>query len=492
MTVEVNGVAYHSPYNPLREVREFYSGLHLEDADVLLHFGWGLGYCGKILQERAKRGARIVVFEPDEDLFNLSRSQPDNRIVLEDPRFHFVIGTKVRQFFDDWSLGECQETDQFLWVEWPAALREHGLVAESLKRQFNSHLRDRAANLLTHFQRGETYFQNAVGNFEYQRDADAGGLFGRFPNIPLVIVSAGPSLDRNAGDLRGYEDRCVILAVDTALRPLLSAGIEPHAVIIGDASELNARHVVGAMPDNAYLIAEQAIHQSALQSATRRFLFGLGLFPDPLFSKFGFGKSRIDAWGSVATTALDLACRMGANPIIFVGQDFGYSGNREYASNTIFHGASFDASVAGKARSRDIWGEQIYSTENLIAYRDYFVRRAKQAPDTRLINATEGGILTQGVEILSLKDALNQACGQSMDATAMLRACHRPSKTSDDALQHLLQVLKYRRTDCECLNGFLDLTAKEHVLKKNGLEIEKTIVWGAQIVSDFVNGAHTA
>ncbi|HYR43226.1 MAG TPA: 6-hydroxymethylpterin diphosphokinase MptE-like protein, partial [Terriglobia bacterium] len=285
-TVEIDGVAYHSPYNPLREARQFYSGLQLEEADILLHFGWGLGYCGEILRERTKKGARIIVFEPHEELFKLSLAEPANRPVFEDPRFRFVIGPEVRQFFDDWGLGECQETDQFLWVDWPAALRGHGLLAESLKDQFNRHLRDRAANLLTHFQRGETYFRNAVGNFEYQRDADAGGLFGRFTDIPLVIVSAGPSLDRNICDLRGFEDRCLILSVDTALRPLLAAGITPHAVIIADASELNARHVVGAMPDSACLIAEEAIHQSALQAATRRFLFGLGLFPDPLFAKF--------------------------------------------------------------------------------------------------------------------------------------------------------------------------------------------------------------
>src|SRR5437016_10041009 len=85
-TVEVNGVAYHSSYNPQREAQEFYSGLQLEQADVLLHFGWGLGYCGDILRKRAKPGARIIIFEPDEELFRLSLGEPATRVVLEDPR----------------------------------------------------------------------------------------------------------------------------------------------------------------------------------------------------------------------------------------------------------------------------------------------------------------------------------------------------------------------------------------------------------------------
>ncbi|HYR44145.1 MAG TPA: hypothetical protein VER98_14035, partial [Terriglobia bacterium] len=158
---------------------------------------------------------------------------------------------------------------------------------------------------------------------------------------------------------------------------------------------------------------------------------------------------------------------------------------REYASNTIFHGSDFDVSVSGKARGRDIWGDETYSTENLIAYRDYFVRRTKRAPGIRFINATEGGILAEGVEILSLKDALNQACVRLVDAASMFQACHRPSKTSADALRHLRHVLQHRRTDCNCLSGFLELSAKKHVLKKNELEIEKTILWGVQTISDF-------
>ena len=484
-TVQVDGVPYHSPHNPLREVERFYSSLQLEGADVLLHFGWGLGYCGETLRKRAKPGARIVVFEPDEELFELSRTEATNRKVFADSRFQFVVGPDVLHFFDNWGLSDFQETDKILWVEWPAALREHASVAKSLKAQFKKHLRDRAANLLTHFQNGETYFRNVIGNFEYQADPDAARLFGRFHDFPLVIVSAGPSLDRNLGQLRGKDDRCFILSVDTALRPLLAAGITPHAVITEDPSELNARHVVGAMPESAYLIAEQAVHPSAFQAATGRFIFGLGLFPDSLFSKFGFGKSSLEAWGSVATTALDLACRMGANPIIFAGQDFAYSWMRDYASNTIYHGNTFYVERSGTAETVDIFGNKAYTTENMIAYRDYFVRRMKQSPEVRFINATEGGILTEGAEILPLWATFEQVLLDPVDIAGTLRDCRRSSKVSVDALEHLHQVLKYRRTDCDCLDGFLELTAKEHLLTKNGAEIEKTFQRGIKTLSSM-------
>jgi hypothetical protein len=96
-----------------------------------------------------------------------------------------------------------------------------------LRLQLKQYIRDRAANLLTHFQRGERYFENAVRNFTYQRDADAGRLFGQFRDVPLVMVSAGPSLDRNIQELLLRIDAS---SLDTALRPLLAAGITPMII----------------------------------------------------------------------------------------------------------------------------------------------------------------------------------------------------------------------------------------------------------------------
>jgi hypothetical protein len=479
--VQIDGVAYHSAYDPQREAQKFYSSFQLEEADVVLHFGWGLGYCGDILRKRVKSGGRVIVFEPDAELFALSNTESDSRI-------QFVVGDQVRHFFDEWPLGNCQETDQFLWIEWPAALREHASLAELLRLQLKTYIRDRAANLLTHFQRGERYFQNAIRNFKFQRDADTGRLIDRFRNVPLIIVSAGPSLDRNIDQLRGLEDRCFILSVDTALRPLLHAGITPHAVITADPSEMNARHIVGVMPESTYLIAEQAVQPDALESAGKRFLFGLGLFPDALFAKFGFGKTRLEAWGSVATTALDLACRMGANPIIFAGQDFAYSWDRDYASHTLFHGKTFVVTQAVTIRRPDIYGNDTYTTENLVAYRDFFLRRMKQSPRVRFINATEGGILRDGPEILPMREVLAQLPTQKMDIAATLADCYRPSRTPGDpviAVEHLRQVMTARSVRCECLNGFLELTAKEHLLHKNTSEMEKKIAWGIQLMDEL-------
>jgi predicted O-methyltransferase YrrM len=52
-----------------------YADLRLEEADIVLHFGWGLGYSGVVLTERLKPDARVFVLEPDADVFELFRAE---------------------------------------------------------------------------------------------------------------------------------------------------------------------------------------------------------------------------------------------------------------------------------------------------------------------------------------------------------------------------------------------------------------------------------
>jgi hypothetical protein len=482
----VDGVSYHSPYDPIRESSRFFNSLNLEGADIVFQFGWGLGYGSEALRTRCKPSARILIFEPDDELLNLSRSSFRDDPAWRDPRFRFVSGSQVCRFFSHNPPLACQETDKILWVEWPAAAQLHKSLLEELKKTFRTQLRDRAANLLTHFQNGRMYFENVVRNFRYQGDADAGRLFGKFRGKPLVIVSAGPSLDRNIRELQGMGNRCFLLAVDTALRPLLEVGISPHAVIIADPQEINAKHIEGVMPDETFLIAEQGVHFTALQAAKRRFLFGLGLFPDSLIARFGFTRTKLDVWGSVATAALDFACHVEANPVIFTGQDFAFSWNRRYASHTIFGDSPLETLVSsggGGIFETDIWNHATPTTENLVAYRDFFVRRMKAERHIRFINATEGGILTEGAELLSLRDALHQSCIQPLHAESILESCHRVRPVTMDALNHLQRVLRRETEDNASLAGFLDLVAKEAVLKQDRDGVNDAMAWGLAVVS---------
>ena len=53
-------------------------------------------------------------------------------------------------------------------------------------------------------------------------------ILGAIPNdVPAFVVSAGPSLNKNIKELRRAKNKSFIIAVDTAVKPLLQEGIVP-------------------------------------------------------------------------------------------------------------------------------------------------------------------------------------------------------------------------------------------------------------------------
>jgi hypothetical protein len=58
------------------------------------------------------------------------------------------------------------------------------------------------------------------------------------------------------GALRGWQDGVLILAADTAWKPLLAADIEPHFVMTGDPTYANYLHLKGAECGDTLLVAE--------------------------------------------------------------------------------------------------------------------------------------------------------------------------------------------------------------------------------------------
>lgn len=71
--------------------------------------------------------------------------------------------------------------------------------------------------------------ENFYHNVQYLRTGyKAFQLFRTIPDdIPAFVVSAGPSLDKNIKELKRAKNRSFIIAVDTAVKPLLREGIVP-------------------------------------------------------------------------------------------------------------------------------------------------------------------------------------------------------------------------------------------------------------------------
>jgi hypothetical protein len=241
------------------------------------------------------------------------------------------------------------------------------------------------------------------------RESDVAALAGLATGVPAIIAAAGPSLDRNIHDIAPVRDRALLIACDTAARPLVSVDLDPDFIVAADPSRVNAAHLASLPQTRAWLVAEGSLHPSAFVNFDRRtFIFSVANHqPWPWLASIGLSRGHLPTWGSVATSAFSLALLMGCDPIVFSGADFAFTGNRPYCRGTSFE-PLWSMWVAGGGEYDAIWrtlvdrwpeatapgidGAPVRTGRHLLSFRDWIRDRAA-ASGRRVVNATGAGVL---------------------------------------------------------------------------------------------------
>lgn len=261
------------------------------------------------------------------------------------------------------------------------------------------------------------------------READVTALRDALAGVPALVVGAGPSLDRRLDLVRDLAASAIVIAADTAARPLRAAGVAPDVVVAVDPSETNARHLVDLdLGTQAWLIAEPSVAPVAFQAfAGRTFTFAVADHePWPWLREAGVTRGHLKAWGSVLTTAFDLALWMGCGPIVFAGADLAYSRGLQYCRNTTYEplwqdcvddearAARFREYLATRPHgpSPDVTGEPVLTAPHFVQFRDWIVARAgdwvADGPGRRVLNASGEGILHGGAIVQATPGAARQ------------------------------------------------------------------------------------
>ncbi len=183
---------------------------------------------------------------------------------------------------------------------------------------------------------GRLWVKNLVKNVRlFLRFPGVSVLSRTFNNIPAVIVAAGPSLDMFIDLLPEISKRTLLIAVDTAVRPLLQRGIKPDFIIIVDPQYWNTKYLERINFSNSFFIAEPATHPRVFELLSIKGFFAGSLFPLGRYFESIFGeKGTLGAGGSVTTTAWDFARLLGCSPIYIAGMDLGFPFNRTHCKGT--------------------------------------------------------------------------------------------------------------------------------------------------------------
>jgi hypothetical protein len=432
-------------------------------ADQVVMVGVGLGDALRA-QQHARR---VIAIEPHAGVATLLLSTRDWRPWIAEGRLRLLTGpdyagaADVARVLDGLrgiaivsNAGRAQREPDAMGHALAVANR----VAQNAKA--NGHARRRFA---------KPYLLQTLANLSaIGAAADVQALERRFAGVPAVVVGAGPSLDDNLPRLAALQDRALIVAADTSLRPLLIGGVQPHLAVAVDSSALNARHLTDA-PDapQVALACEGSVHPSAMaRFAGRSFTFRIAEHePWPWLRAAGVRRGEIKTWGSVLTSAFNLARLAGCDPIIFVGADMAFTGMRPYCRHTIYdamwqewidRGCTWEALMEEYfSRQQEVWrddvrGASTRTAPHLLSFRDWLIEQSLTAKE-RVINATGGGILHGGrVQQATLDEALAPAA-RVPQLHATVQACHADAVARSQDAQRVCSLLRSGRTRPETL-----------------------------------------
>lgn len=413
----------NSLYSPLKEVDRWVNQFEFQAIQVLITmFGLGNGYFVRALRKRMEKKARLLVYEPDIPILYHVIQQYDIRDILEAPDILLIVkDINDQQMYSLYNstLDAISFANQLYCVHPKYDILYSELYKKILEEVKQAALRQQIDRNTEAFF-ADSCLKNNLKNMSYLKESHILSQYeGKFDiDIPAIVVSAGPSLDKNVEKLKKAKGKAVIIAVDSALKYILEKDIIPDFTITVDPNK-PMRCFRNSKSLEIPIICKFESNRVILGNhKARKIFYGSELFLRRMYQQLGKKTMVVpEAGGSVATCATAVCRDLGFKRIILVGQDLAYSGNVSYAGGDSFpiaeeaYGiAMVDGIIEEKVKTRRDWHFFLKWYENFIIAN----------PDITLIDATEGGAKIHGSLIMTLEEAIQKYCKKEIDCKMMV------------------------------------------------------------------------
>lgn len=372
----------HSNKDPVAEAKAFAKRMYSVEKEKYLLFGWGMGYHVRELW-KLYTDMDLVVVEPNLSVLYYSLSNGDWTDILS----HVKIITE----YEKMPLKEGREL--ILYRPELETIQENG-IREQLENIANR--KDSIEDFKLIFpQNTRANIKNCSGYVDELQETIRGKK--------VIIVAGGPSLDKNLHYLKECPQDVVVIAVGTVFKLLLREGIHMDYVVVSDAfiypqiqgeEQRDIPIMILATADRRvaqnyqgpkYLVCQKGYNLAAEYAENHHYMC-------------------YNSGGSVATLALDIAIRLQAKTIAFIGLDLAYYGTQAHASGTAQE--TFAGYEMRKVQGVD--GTELNASLVFIQYREWMERRITEADAVmKVVDATEGGALKKGFVNMTLQEYLH-------------------------------------------------------------------------------------
>lgn len=324
----------HNGINPLEEAKEIFHMATNEPNSIHLIYGLGLGYLFQYTSLNSK--GTVILYEEDLNIIWFSFSMVDfsNDIIKENVFFTNDYDYVVNEIYKKSAI---KNSPQMLVL--PTTREENPEKFNILVKQLQEVIGSFALDLQYTEQKLYKDLKLCIKNIPYIIDEiPVNKLKDIYKGKTAVIVSAGPTLDRNIEVLKKYRDKFVLFTVGTALKALYNKGLKPDFLCIIEAYN-SFKHVEGLdLSDVNYITEPHSNPATRKVNYKRRFSHISANSPVNHFWSELSGENIEEYWskGTVSYTALNCARIMGCSKLILVGQDLAYIEGQCYSKDSIY------------------------------------------------------------------------------------------------------------------------------------------------------------
>ncbi len=425
----------HSKYNPEKEAKRFVSNIDFEGIDAISILGCGLGYHILEIYKKIKgKNIKFFIIESNNAIFYNTLKYQDLSSLFEDDNCYFIVEDNKSEIdvFEYVALSlEDTFFKELIILEWKPLLRVYKSYYKKVKNQLlelAEHLYTNQ-NTLVHF--AKEWNENILMNMEdILVDPGFNFFVNLYKGIPIVIVAAGPSLDKNIDLLTKIKNKAVIITVSNALRSLLEKSIIPDFVVVSDSSKVLEKHIPNSKRKelvNVVLAYDPIVYPQIISDWPGPKIVSSPAKTDVLLNwieQFTDYKGRIFFGGSVAHAAFSLAYYFGGDPIIFVGQDLALSDGYTHVTGSYARQTIEDNKIEMTEKKmnnkyleiEDIYGDTVLTREDYYRYLKWLNRTIdkikKVKPNLKIIDSTEGGAKIENTNIMKLKNVIKEYCNK--------------------------------------------------------------------------------
>ena len=452
LVIGKNGKDYrlNSKYYPKKEAQEWAGQFALTHiSQVVTLFGMGNLMFPNALKEQGSETMCLIVYEPSVEVFDYMMHNADvgefvlqkNTILLVEALngndIYGVLGTLINWTNVDDSVEACSPQYENIFPEeyegYKKAAYDGRIHAKKNSNTVAYFSKDMVKNNLCSLY----MMQHGQMLFQYNDKFD--------PDIPAIIVAAGPSLDLNIEKLKLAQGKAIIIATDTAMRDLNKHNIRPDFMITVDPRK-PADYMEDEKCRDIPLFCADISNRAILEHHRGQKIFMQisesikSLFPPTVWESVDLGRG-----GSVATAAFSVCVSLKVKTIILMGQDLAYRNGVSHAGNRMsgeeMHGHNL-------IEVENIYGEKIMTRYEWYDFLRWFEDAIYVVGDkVKVIDATEGGAKIKGTEILTLEEAIGRYCWKSIDCEQIVSEI-RPYYQGENA-NDILAFVERMKADAE-------------------------------------------